>query len=71
MTTSSNNLRGDARVKQVAEFLGHHPVTIRNMARQGVFPNAYKAGSGSKNSPLRIPWSDVDRWRELHPRASR
>ena len=69
MTEDDKSRRGDATVKQVAEFLGHHPVTIRTMARQGVFPNAYKGGSGKKNSPLRIPWADVDRWRERQPRA--
>lgn len=62
---------GDATVKDVADYLGHHPVTIRIMARSGEFPNAYKAGSGKKNSPLRIPWADVKRWREKQPRASR
>ncbi|MFW0774507.1 helix-turn-helix domain-containing protein [Paenarthrobacter nitroguajacolicus] len=63
--------RGDATVRQVAEHLNLHPETVRAMARSGDFPNAYKTGSGSRNSPLRIPWSDVDRWRQKQPRASR
>lgn len=71
MTTPERIPDGDATVKQVAEYLGHHPVTIRTMARSGEFPGAYKGGSGKKNSPLRIPWADVDRWRERQPRASR
>jgi excisionase family DNA binding protein len=62
--------KGDATVKEVAEYLGHHPETIRIMARSGDFPNAYKAGRGRPNSPLRIPWSDVDRYRALQPRAA-
>lgn len=62
--------QGDATVKEVADYLGHHPETIRIMARSGDFPNAYKAGRGRKNSPLRIPWSDVDRYRALQPRAA-
>lgn len=62
--------QGDATVKQVAEYLGHHPETIRIMARSGDFPNAYKAGRGRTNSPLRIPWADVDRYRALQPRAA-
>jgi hypothetical protein len=70
MMNSSERRVGDATVKQVAEYLGHHPETIRIMARSGDFPNAYKAVSGYTNSPLRIPWSDVDRYRALQPRAS-
>jgi excisionase family DNA binding protein len=62
--------QGDATVKEVAEYLGHHPETIRIMARSGDFPNAYKAGKAKPNSPLRIPWSDVDRYRALQPRAA-
>lgn len=61
---------GDATVKEVAEYLGHHPETVRVMARSGDFPNAYKTGSGKPNSHLRIPWTDVDRYRALQPRAS-
>lgn len=57
-------------MKQVAEYLGHHPETIRAMTRSGDFPNAYKAGSGRRNSPLRIPWADVDRYRRLQPKAA-
>jgi hypothetical protein len=70
MTKSNEERRGDATVNQVAGYLGHHPETIRIMARSGDFPNAYKAGRGRPNSPLRIPWSDVDRYRALQPRAS-
>lgn len=62
--------QGDATVAQVAEYLGHHPETVRIMARSGDFPNAYKAGRGRVNSPLRIPWADVDRYRALQPRAA-
>lgn len=69
--TSNNEARtGDATVKQVAEYLGHHPETARIMARSGDFPNAYKAGRARRNSPVRIPWSDVDRYRALQPKAS-
>ena len=64
------NREGDATVKEVAAFLGHHTETIRIMARSGDFPNAYKTGRGRPNSPLRIPWADVNRYRELQPRAA-
>lgn len=63
-------LTGDATVKQVAEHLSLHPVTVRILARSGEFPNAYKTGRGARSSPLRIPWSDVARWRERNPRVS-
>lgn len=62
--------QGDATVKQVAEYMSLHPETVRIMARSGDFPNAYKAGAGKPNSPLRIPWADVDRFRALQPRAA-
>lgn len=61
---------GDATVKQVADYLNLHAETVRVMARSGDFPNAYKAGRGRVNSPLRIPWADVDRYRALQPRAA-
>ena len=67
---SESTRRGDATVKQVADFLGHHPETIRIMTRSGAFPNAYKGGSGRPNSPLRIPWTDVERYRSLQPRVA-
>ncbi|MGG6382041.1 helix-turn-helix domain-containing protein [Paenarthrobacter sp. NEAU-H11] len=68
--TSNNVARtGDGTVKQVAEYLSLHPETVRIMTRSGDFPNAYKAGRARRNSPLRIPWSDVDRYRALQPRA--
>ena len=61
---------GDGTVKEVADYLNLHPETVRIMARSGDFPNAYKTGSARPNSPLRIPWSDVDRYRALQPRAA-
>ena len=70
MTNSISSPAGDATVKQVAEYLSLHPETVRIMARSGDFPNAYKAGRARKNSPLRIPWADVERYRKLQPRAS-
>lgn len=70
MTNSDDVPAGDATVKQVAEFLSLHPETVRIMARSGDFPNAYKAGRARRNSPLRIPWSDVERYRALQPKAS-
>ena len=68
--TDTSIREGDATVPQVADYLQLHPVTVRIMARSGDFPNAYKAGAGARNSPLRIPWADVDRWRQRQPRAN-
>lgn len=48
-----------ATVKQVAEFLGLHPETVRILARTGEFPNADKRGRGA---PIYIPWSEVERF---------
>jgi predicted DNA-binding transcriptional regulator AlpA len=62
-------LRGDAKIKQVAEHLGLHPETIRIMARSGAFPNAYKTGP-KFNHPIRIPWSDVEDYRKKMPRVN-
>ena len=61
---------GDATVEQVAEFLQLHVESVRIMARRGTFPNAYKAGTGKRRSPIRIPWADVERYRALQPRAA-
>ncbi|WP_197023107.1 helix-turn-helix transcriptional regulator [Arthrobacter sp. MA-N2] len=71
MTEKPAPMTGDAKVKEVAEHLGLHPDTVRMMARSGDFPNAYKTGSGRHSSPIRIPWSDVERFRKQQPKASR
>ena len=60
----------DAKVQEVATALGVHPETVRIMARSGDFPNAYKSGQGKINSPVRIPWSDVEDYRKRQPRVS-
>ncbi|MFF2296982.1 helix-turn-helix domain-containing protein [Arthrobacter sp. NPDC058127] len=62
--------RPDAKIKHVAEFLNLHPETVRLLARQGAFPNAYKTGKGGRTSPTRIPWSDVEDFRKKAAPAS-
>ncbi|MCZ9884040.1 helix-turn-helix domain-containing protein [Arthrobacter sp. B2a2-09] len=54
----------------MAEFLNLHPETVRILARQGAFPNAYKTGKGGRTSHTRIPWSDVEDFRKKAPPAS-
>lgn len=61
---------GDARVREVAAELGLNPETVRIMARSGDFPNAYKSVQGKINSPVRIPWSDVEDYRRKQPRVA-
>jgi excisionase family DNA binding protein len=60
----------DFSVREAADQLGLHPKTVSRMARQGVFPNAYKAGSGTRTSPIRIPGRDVEAYRARQPRAA-
>lgn len=62
-------MSGDAKVAEVAEHLGLHPETVRELARANTFPGAYKTGSGKVNSPIRIPWSDVEDYRKKQPRV--
>ena len=71
LDSSGKRQSGDATVRQAAGFLKLHPDTVRLMARSGDFPNAYKVGRGARNSPIRIPWADIERWRKKQPRASR
>ncbi|MDP5226626.1 MULTISPECIES: helix-turn-helix domain-containing protein [Arthrobacter] len=63
-------LERDLSIKEVAEMTGQSADTIGDLVRIGRFPNAYKAGRGSRNSPIRIPEKDVDRYRQTQPRAA-
>ncbi|NUP75339.1 MAG: helix-turn-helix domain-containing protein [Sinomonas sp.] len=60
----------DLSIKEVADLTGQHPKTVAKLARQGVFPHAYKAGSGARTSPIRIPMRDVEAYRARQPRAA-
>jgi hypothetical protein len=62
-------MSADAKVSEVAEHLGLHPESVRILARSNEFPNAYKTGAGKVNSPIRIPWSDVEDYRKKQPRV--
>lgn len=59
----------DLTVREVAEALNVHPETVRQLARQGKFRNAYKTGTGATGSQIRVPWSDVEDYRKRQPRA--
>jgi excisionase family DNA binding protein len=56
-------------VAQAAKRLNQSRSTILTLVRQGRFPNAYKAGSGSKSSPVRIPAADIDHYERTAPLA--
>lgn len=60
----------DLSIREVADLTGMHPKTVARLTRRGVFPNAYKAGAGSKTSPVRIPVRDVEAYRARAPRAA-
>ena len=60
----------DLSVREVGELIGLDPKRVGKLARQGRFPNAYKAGAGKGNSPVRIPYSDIEYYRKTQPRVS-
>ncbi|WP_087874112.1 helix-turn-helix domain-containing protein [Arthrobacter globiformis] len=69
MTSKAAGGQPDMKVREVAALLNIDPETVRTLARQGVFPNAYKTGLGAVNSPVRIPWVDVENYRRKQPRV--
>lgn len=60
----------DLSVKEVAEQIGLHPVSVSDLVRRGYFPNAYKTGRGTNTSPWRIPAQDVTDYRAKQPHAA-
>lgn len=60
----------DLTVREVAELTGQCTKTVATLARRGAFPHAYKAGSGGRTSPIRIPERDLEAWRARQPRAA-
>lgn len=48
------------RVTEAARLLQVTPATIRNMIDRGRFPGARKIDPSLKNSPYRIPRSEID-----------
>lgn len=57
----------DLSVKELAEQIGMHPVRVSDLIRRGYFPNAYKSGRGTRNSPWRIPAQDLADYRTKQP----
>lgn len=63
-------MSGNAKVSEVAERLSVCAETVRRMARQGVFPRAFKIGP-AHCAQVRIPWADVEAYERNQPRVSR
>lgn len=70
MTTARKGPGRDLSVREVAELTGQCVKTVATLARKGAFPHAYKAGSGGRTSPIRIPERDLEAWRARQPRAA-
>ena len=61
----------DLSIADVAVMTGQSRDTVADLVRsKRFFPNAYKAGAGSRNSPVRIPFADVLDYRARQPRAN-
>ncbi|WP_087873135.1 helix-turn-helix domain-containing protein [Arthrobacter globiformis] len=69
MTSKIPSREPDLTVREVAEAIHLNPETVRILARQGVFPNAYKTGAGKSTAHIRIPWADVEAYRKKQPRV--
>lgn len=66
-----NGQHPDLTIAQVAELTCQSTDTIADLVRsRNYFPNAYKAGRGRPNSPIRIPYQDVLDYRAKQPRAA-
>jgi predicted DNA-binding transcriptional regulator AlpA len=50
---------------QVAELLGCSVRAVVKYTQRGHFPNARKMDPTKKNSPLRIPRADVEKYQKL------
>lgn len=60
-----------ASTREVADFVSVHVSTVAALYRAGMFPNAYKVGGGKGSAAIRIPWADVEAFRQNQPRVCR
>ncbi|WP_139164237.1 helix-turn-helix domain-containing protein [Arthrobacter sp. ok362] len=70
MSNPPSGREPDMTALAAADTLSLHPETVRILARSGAFPNAYKTGTGGPSARIRIPWADVEDYRQLQPRAA-
>jgi hypothetical protein len=59
----------DLTIRDVAKLTQQSIDTVQKLVRQGRFPGAYKAASGAKNSPVRIPTTALEYFRNTAPLA--
>jgi len=52
----------DISTTEAGILLGVSSRTITEWYKDGNFPNAYKLNPGKRNSPLRIPMLDIERF---------
>lgn len=50
------------RVSKAAQLLQVTPATVRNLIDRGHFPGASKIDPTRRNSPIRIPQSEIDQY---------
>ncbi|WDF34525.1 helix-turn-helix domain-containing protein [Arthrobacter agilis] len=61
--------RPDYTVKEIAALTKLCRETVLQLVSENRFPGAYRAGSGSINSPIRIPAAALDHYRTTQPLA--
>jgi hypothetical protein len=59
----------DLTIRDVAKLTQQSIDTVQKLVRQGRFPGAYKSASGAKNSPVRIPTTALEHFRNTAPLA--
>lgn len=68
VSTMKDHGEPDLTIAQVAALTNQSVDTVADLVRMGrFFPNAYKAGAGARNSPWRIPATDVENYRKRQP----
>jgi hypothetical protein len=59
----------DLTIRDVAELTQQSVYTVSELVRKGRFQGAYKAGSGGRNSPVRILPAALEYYRATQPLA--
>lgn len=57
-------------VKEAAAFLKIHRSELTRMIHMGLFPGAYRSGTGGKTSPIHIPRSAITYYQESRPKVA-
>ena len=67
---SRHDSRPDYSVREIALLTKQHRETVLRLIAENRFPGAYRSGSGSINSPIRIPAAALDHYRNTQPLAN-